>query len=166
LESVISAETQASIGRQITRTVSYSVAASDIRRWVIAVYWPEPAPKRYLQPDGAELLAPEDFNPFAWAVAEQWPFAAAAIGLEDPDRTERLLGLDGPGLRFQLHGGLSIDYGSPIAVGDVITSVATLAGYTEREGSLGLMLMTAIDEVWTNQRGEFIKHARLNIIRY
>ena len=50
--------------------------------------------------------------------------------------------------------------------GDVITSVSRLAEYREREGRLGLMLFTVIEDVWTNQSGELVKRTRSTVIRY
>ena len=43
---------------------------------------------------------------------------------------------------------------------DVITSVTSLADYSEREGRLGLMLFTVSESQWFNQRGELIKTSR------
>lgn len=65
MNSVISPEMNGAIGREIARTVSFPVSASDIRRWAIAAYWPTDPPARFIA-EGPELLAPEDLNPFAW----------------------------------------------------------------------------------------------------
>lgn len=155
------------IGTEINRRTSYPVSASDIRRWAIAAYWPEPAPLRYLDRDEQAIIAPEDLNPFAWAsAAECHNPAATAVSGHDPDATEKRIGIDGPGLRRQLNGGLRIEYGAPIRVGDVIESVRVLSGYEEREGRLGQMLFTTTAETWTNQRGEFVKRAEMTLIRY
>ena len=54
----------------------------------------------------------------------------------------------------------------PIRVGDVITAVNRLADYTERDGRLGLMLFTVIENTWTNQDDEFVKRTRMTLIRY
>lgn len=155
------------IGTQISRRVSYPVAASDIRRWALAVYWPEPAPQRYLATDETSVVAPEEFNPFGWVEAEiELHPAAAHVDQLDPDRTEKQIGVEGPGLRFQLNGGISVVYGSEIRPGDVITSVNRLAGYSEREGRLGQMLMTTTEDIWTNQRDEIVKRSTMTLIRY
>jgi hypothetical protein len=50
--------------------------------------------------------------------------------------------------------------------GDVITSVRSLAGYSEREGRLGLMLFTLSQDVWTNQDNEVVKTTKSTLIRY
>ena len=56
--------------------------------------------------------------------------------------------------------------GVPIRPGDVITAVTVLAGYRERLGSLGLMLFTSIETVWTNQNSEIVKTGVSTVIRY
>jgi len=165
--SNISPEMEAKVGTQTSRQVSYPVSASDIRRWALAVYYPDPAPERYLTTDESALVAPEEFNPFAWAVVEEETLPAAqGLDANDPDRTEKSLGIAGPGLKFMLNGGMVIEYGAPIKVGDVITSVSRLAGYKEREGRLGLMLFTDSESTWTNQRGEFVRRSVNTLIRY
>lgn len=165
--SNISPEMKAAIGTQISRRVSYPMTAADIRKWALAVYWPDAPPSRYLSTDNESLVAPEEINPFAWAVVkqEQHP-AAAGVDANDPDRTEKQIGVTGPGLKFQLNGGVSTEYGEPIRVGDIITSVTTLGEYSEREGRLGKMLISSTPEVWTNQRGEFVKRVEITLIRY
>ncbi|KAA9156243.1 MaoC family dehydratase [Amycolatopsis acidicola] len=151
----------AAVGTTLSRQVSYPVSESDIRRWAIAVYWPEPPPARFLQ----NSAAPAEFNPFAWAVAERVT-ATEAPDPNDPDSTEKLAGIPGPGLRFLLNGGLSAEYGAPIRPGDVITSVRRLGPYSEREGRLGRMLFTRTEDTWTNQDGAFVRRAVATIIRY
>ena len=46
------------------------------------------------------------------------------------------------------------------------TSVTRLGQYSEREGSLGLMLFTPMETTWTNQGGEMVKRQTLVLIRY
>ena len=48
----------------------------------------------------------------------------------------------------------------------MITSVTRLGQYREREGSLGLMLLTPMETTWTNQRDEMVKRSTLVLIRY
>ena len=160
----VSPEMAAAVGREMTRKVSFPVSASDIRKWAIAVYYPQPAPERYLR--GAALIAPEEFNPFAWLAAESRSTGSADVEDNDPDRTEKSLGVPPPGLKFQLNGGMTVEYGASIRAGDVITSVGTLAGYHERAGRLGLMLITTFQESWTNQDGEHVKTSQTTLIRY
>lgn len=84
----------------------------------------------------------------------------------DPDLTEKTLGIEGPGLKFQLNGGMEVEYGVRMRPGDVSTSVRRLAEYREREGRLGLMLFTVTEDNWTNQRDELVKSSKTTVIRY
>src|SRR5262245_9745654 len=96
----ISAEMRGASGGALGWRVSFPVSASDIRRWAIAVYHPARPPEPFRT---GSVVAPEEFNPFAWTVAER-SSAPPGIDPNDPDRTERLLGIPGPGLKFQLNG--------------------------------------------------------------
>jgi hypothetical protein len=161
------------IGGEIGRQTSFPITDSDIRRWVIAVYYPETPPRRYWDPEYAKstrqggIVAPQDFNPFAWmAASTEGPELDANIDPHDPNRTELLLGAEPHNLKFQLNGGLEVEYGAPMRPGDVITSVTRLAGYREREGRLGLMLFTTQEETWTNQDDEVVQRRSNTVIRY
>jgi hypothetical protein len=77
-----------------------------------------------------------------------------------------MLGIPGPGLKYQLNGGMKVEYGTRMRPGDVITSVTRLAGYSEREGRLGLMLFTVSEQTWTNQSDELVKRIKMTGIRY
>lgn len=167
MSSLITAQMRAALGTRLGQQVSFPVSASDIRRWATAIYWPEPPPKKFLSAEEAWLTAPEDMNPFAWAVlsSDTPPHASDAPG-HDPDRTEKSIGIEGPGLTKQLNGGLKIEYGVPMRVGDTITSERILAGYTEREGRLGRMLFTTMTDTWTNQENQTVKRTELTLIRY
>ena len=155
------------VGREISRQISFPVSESDIRKWALAVYYPELPPSHFLDPAAAagEMIAPEEFNPFNWLSAvEETP--GVRYDPVDPDRTEIMLGIEGPHLRFQMNGGMESEYGVPMRPGDVITAVKRLTGYREREGRLGLMLFTFTEDTWTNQRGEMVKITRSIGIRY
>jgi hypothetical protein len=183
--SLISAEMRAAAGRELGRRVSYPVSESDIRRWALAVYYPERPPRQYWAAAYASasgfggLVAPLDFNPFAWLSAEPGfsgaggelsgaggELSGSGAGGNDPDMTEKTLGIGGPGLAFQLNGGMSAHYGVRMRPGDVITSARRLDGYSERAGRLGQMLFTTFVDEWTNQRGQLVKRAWSTLIRY
>ncbi|MGX7680147.1 FAS1-like dehydratase domain-containing protein [Jatrophihabitans sp. DSM 45814] len=170
-ESNISEAMRNAIGTEVGRRVSYPISESDIRRWAIAVYYPEAPPEEYIDPVAAEksqyggIVAPQEFNPFAWLAAEERKAKVEVTG-NDPDRSEKVLGIPGPGLKFMLNGGLEVEYGVPMRPGDVITSVSRLADYREAEGRLGLMLFTVTEDAWTNQKDEVVKRTRGTLIRY
>ncbi|MFJ9390817.1 MaoC family dehydratase N-terminal domain-containing protein [Nocardioides sp. NPDC101246] len=162
--SLISEQMRAAVGGIVDWRVSFPVAASDIRRWAIAVYHPEPPPRRFLD-DGPGLIAPEELNPFAWAVADQMT-PAVAPGLRDTDKPEKALGIIGPGLTHQLNGGSEVTYGAPIRSGDVIRAETRLHAYRERAGRMGPMLITVFEVEWTNQDGARVKLGHDTSIRY
>lgn len=160
------------VGEQLERRVSFPISESDIRRWAIAVYYPEEPPRQFWDTGSASttqhggVVAPEDFNPFAWMVAEYDTVATVQVEKSNPDSTELSLGIKGPGLRFMLNGGLEVDYEEPMKPGDIVTGVTRLAEYRERTGRLGLMLFTVSEDTWTNQNDEVIKRSRSTLIRY
>ena len=153
------------LGREFARSTSFPIAASDVRRWAVATYYPEPPPARYWDEAAASgpLIAPQEFNPFAW-MSSEGP-APAASG-SNPDKQFELLGVKGPGLAFQVNGGVQVTYGAPMRVGDVITSSSHISELTERTGRLGLMLFTTVDTILTNQNGTEVRHQRMTVIRY
>lgn len=167
--SYISEPMVAALGEVADWRVSFPVAESDIRRWAVAVYYPDPPPKRFWAPAVSEtqggLVAPEEFNPFAWMVAEQME-PKIQPALRDPDRLEKAVGIQGPGLNNQINGGSEVEYGVPLRSGDVVRGVTRLHDYREREGRLGRMLITITQVEWTNQRGQRIRFGYDTSIRY
>jgi hypothetical protein len=167
----ISEEMKAAIGQEMGRQVSFPVSMSDIRRWALAVYYPEQPPAEFIDERAAAagpyggIVAPQEFNPFAWLAAES-ETKGADLDQNDPDRPERTLGIAGPGLAFMLNGGMDVEYGALMRPGDVIISVSRLGNYTERSGRLGLMLFTVFEDTWTNQNGELVKRTNNTLIRY
>jgi hypothetical protein len=144
------------VGRPIASAVSFPVAASDIRRWAIAVYYPDTPPAQYWEVPEDELVAPDEFNPFAWSMAP----------LYDVDAPERSVGVEPPSHTVLLNGGIEVDYtGAGIRPGDVVTATAVLATYTERTGSDGPMLFTTVESTWVNQRQEPLCTHRMTTIR-
>lgn len=175
--SNITDEMRGLIGQTLETTVSFPIDRSDIRRWAIAVYYPATPPRQFWDESSKEvaewggLIAPEEFNPFAWMAASRkgpdvTPLEVTRAHLM-AGATEHLLGVKPPELLKGLNGGIEIAYGdATMRPGDVITSTAAISEYAEREGRLGLMLFTTTDHVWTNQRGQHVKTQRLTYIRY
>jgi len=170
----ISDEMRAAIGRTYGAMTSYPIAASDIRKWAVAIYYPEEPPRLYWDEEYAKttpfggIVAPEDFNPFAWMAADPPGVLRVRAGATSSldDIVEGKVGVKGPGLKFILNGGMETQYGVRMRPGDVISSITSLAEYREREGRLGLMLFTITETRWTNQRGEMVKVQRSTNIRY
>jgi hypothetical protein len=171
VETRITEEMRGAIGGLLDRQVAFPVSESDIRRWAIAVYWPEEPPRLYWDAEHAKatsfggIVAPQEFNPFAWMVAEKFD-PPTKIEMLDPGRTEKMLGVAPPSVKFQLNGGQETEYGVPMRPGDVITMEMRLSDYWEREGRHGLMLFTIFDMTWTNQNDELVRSTKRTLIRY
>jgi acyl dehydratase len=144
-------ETLSWLGKPLEPDVAYAVCANDIRRWAMATYYPDPPPAAFLDEDAAaegpwgELVAPRDFNPFAWSRCTP------------PDTYPWMRGMGTePGYRG-LNGGQQNRYFAPIRVGDVIESTVTLVDAFEKEGRNGPMMFVRDEARWTNQRGELVR---------
>ncbi len=139
------------LGRATEPVTSLPVDANDIRRWAMAVAYPDAPPAEFFDVEAARqrpwggLVAPRDFNPFAWVRdfhPEAYPWMRG-MGTE-------------PGTRG-LNGGQRSLYFEPIRPGDVITCDALLVDTYEKEGRTGTMLFLIDESRWTNQRGELVK---------
>jgi hypothetical protein len=136
------------------------IALSDIRKWAIAVYWPDEPPSLYWDEDYASstrygtIITPLDFNPFAWPVHRE-PAAASTASA------------DGAGVGTRgMNGGQTEEYFEPMRAGDVIYTTTGLTEWTERTTRLGLTLFTTTETRWTNQDGKLVKIRRSIGIRY
>lgn len=161
---------RAAVGTELDHTVSYPISSSDIRRWALAVYHPMEPPREFWDEDAAAngphggLVAPEDFNPFAWMTAE--PSGMKPVYDASGPSIEERMGLEPVATKFMLNGGVRIDYGARMRPGDVISATAALTGYEQRTGRLGLMLFTTTTSRWVNQHDAPVKTIRNTLIRY
>ena len=133
------------------KVYSRPIAVNDIIKWAAAVYWPEEPPPIYWDEEYAQttrfggIIAPQDFNPFAWPVPRPPTPAAMATAAGG-----------GVGTRI-LNGGQTDVYGVSMRPGDVISRSSALVGWNEREGRLGLTLFSSSETRWENQNGEMVK---------
>ncbi len=167
-ETHITTAMRSVVGVEFASSTSFPISKSDIRRWATAVYYPEPPPREFwdtLNEPTEQLVAPVEFNPFAW-MASDGPAHTREEGADDPDHQFTILGVEGPGLKFQVNGGMSVTYGAPMKSGDVITASLSIAELSERTGRLGPMLLKTTEAVWTNQDGAEVKRERMTIISY
>jgi hypothetical protein len=139
--------------------LSPPISESDIRKWAMAVYWPETPPRQFWDAEYARttrwggIVAPEEFNPFAWPIEHK-----EAIRLGGPIGKE-------PGQRV-LNGGSEARYYVPMRPGDVIRAGTKLVDVFEKTGRLGVMMFLINETTWTNQHGEVVKVDRKTSIRY
>jgi hypothetical protein len=168
--SLLTEEMRAAVGRPFRWLRSFPISANEIRRWAMAVHYPNLPPRRFWDDEYARstpaggLVAPVDFNPFAWMVAEPPADAGVHTGRPWP---EPELGLADPASRAYIINAMEVAHtGVAMGQGDVIESVTSLASYSEREGRLGLMLTTVTEDRWTNQRGQLVRVGRISLLRY
>ena len=65
-----------------------------------------------------------------------------------------------------LNAGTDIDYLADICAGDTLTSRSHIVEFAERTGSIGPMLITTTETVYTNQDGKVVAKSRGNLIQY
>jgi hypothetical protein len=139
------------------------IADSDIRRWAIAVYWPEPPPRRFWDTTAADvtagaLVAPEEFNPFAWPAPRQSPRTAiqpAEDRRPDPAR-----------VRGRVNGGCRVVYGVRMRVGDRIRRRVRLHGWKTHDSTRGTLLLVDYEHEWRNQRDEHVRNTVYTLIHW
>ena len=155
--TLVTPEMEQARGVWVRELVSPPISESDIRKWAIAVYWPEPPPRLFCDAEYAKdtkwggIVAPEDFNPFAWPVPTGDGKAAALPGM---------LG------RRVLNGGQVDTFGVRMRPGDVISTRTCLARWQEREGRGGLKLFSDYDTEWRNQDGALVKRRVATVIQF
>jgi len=157
--TLVTAEMEGRKGVWGAERVSPPIAVSDIRKWAIAVYWPEKPPRIYWDEEYARqtrwggIIAPQDFNPFAWPVEREIPAARAT-----PQG-------GGPGTRG-MNGGQTDSFFAPMRPGDVIRARSRLRDWNEEQTRLGLTLFTFTETEWWNQNNELVKRRVSTGIRY
>ena len=140
---------------------SYPITSTDIRRWAMATYYPQKPPRIYWDEDYAAttqwkgIVAPPDFNPFAWSLERGIPGQPNA-GPRHPDG-KPLTGMNG---------GQTDTYGVPMRPGDVVSSRSRLLDWNEREGRLGHTIYIRTEIEWKNQRDELVRTRISTSIRY
>jgi hypothetical protein len=160
-ETLVTPELEAQKGVWTNEQVSPPISTSDIRKWAIAVYWAETPPRIYWDEEYARstrwggIIAPEDFNPFAWPIRTAPPPLSGAL----------------PGQKVKkggnvLNGGMTETLGVKMKPGDVITSRTRITHWEEREGRNGLTLYMYVETQWTNQNDELVKTRVITVIRY
>jgi hypothetical protein len=175
-ESLITDEMRALIGRIMRSSTSFPIAASDIRKWAMAIWYPEVPPRLYWDEAYARttrwggIVAPQEFNPFAWMAADPPPTAPEP---RPPGAYHRFadieapFGITSPHLRAILQSRVIATYSDvPMRPGDVIRSETAITDYFEREGKMGLQLYTTTSNDFYNQDGVWIKRLDTVFVRY
>ena len=152
----LKADTLDKIGRTLPPVAAPPVGANDIARWAIATYYPERPPARFAH--GADgpwggLVAPRDFDPFAWMPNRPWA-------------GDWLWGMGAePGKRV-LNGGQRNRYFAPIRPGDVISVTRRFVDVIERDTKGGPKVFFTSEFTWRNQSDELVRIAEQTTIYY
>ncbi|HJN86880.1 MAG: MaoC family dehydratase N-terminal domain-containing protein [Dehalococcoidia bacterium] len=171
----IRAKIEGLMGKPFHTITSAPVTATDVRRWGMAVYWPERPPRLFWDEEYAKnsrfgsIVAPAEFNPFAWPLDDSghlalghlpiWPDMGQiagddrGAGLRDPRSKE------GFAVR-SFSAGNEAEYHAPIRVGDVITGTSEMKGVYEKTGRSGILLFGLNEARLTNQNNELVKLLR------
>jgi hypothetical protein len=168
-KSVITDEMRGIVGKVMAEQLSFPIDTNDIRHWAAAVYYPDVPPPLYWDEEFARttkwggIVAPEEFNPFAWMMQEPRPQPRAFR----QGRFERAFGLEPPKSKATMQNEIRVTYtGVRMRPGDVIRSTQRISEYFEREGRMGLQLYTTLDNEYTNQHGERIKLLQTVYVRF
>lgn len=140
------------LGVETVPVRSWPVTLNDAKRWRLAIGYGCLADLSETWLGGDQV--PGLFNPFAWHPDYR------------PDLYPWMLPIGkAPGSRV-LNGGLRLEFGVPLRVGDEVVSVAELIDCEVKEGSLGQMLLLRDREVWRLSTGEFTRAVTRTTIYY
>jgi hypothetical protein len=164
--SLITPSMAASVGATLRTMASLPIDAASVRLWITGLYYPHPPPESLWRvEDGQEVLrVPKDFNPFVTLIADP-PGYPAEMG-SFTEWTEAGLGVEGPRtVGPGLNAGMTVRYVGPdLGVGDVVIAVLRLAGY-EEVGSARPLLLTILEEEWSNPAGQLLQIRQRTIAR-
>jgi len=144
---------------------SAPIRDSDVRRWAIAVYWPELPPRRFWDETAVSsssaggLVVPEEFNPFAWPA----PGEASTASSPSRGRDRRP---DPQQVRQRVNGGCRTVYGVRMRVGDRIRRRVRLLGWTSVNGTRDRMLFVDYEHEWQNHDHELVRTAVHTLIHW
>ena len=136
---------------------SAPIRDSDIRRWALAVYWPETPPRRFWAIDAEAVVTPEEFNPFAWP-------APGPPRNESRSKTDRRP--DSRRVRGRVNGGCRVTYGTPMRPGDQIRRRVRLHGWRVTESARGPLLLVDYQHEWRNDRDDLVRMAVYTLIHW
>ena len=159
--SYVTPEMREAQGRWGESRTAPPITETDIRRWAMATFYPEQPPRIYWDAEYAAsthwggIVAPPDFNPFAWPVERPKGGPGGLAGRHPGGKS--LTGMNG---------GQTDTYGAPMRPGDVISARSRLVDWWEREGRLGHTLYVRTEVEWRNQDDALVR-TRLSIsVRY
>ena len=141
------------LGRPTDPVVALPVDANDIRRWAMAVYYPDAPPDAFFDLDDIGTRAVgADWSHHVTSI----PRVGERASTPSPTRGCTRGWGNEPGHAASTAVSAAT-YFAPIRVGDVSCASRTLVDTFEKDGRLGTMLFLVDGSRWTNQRGELVK---------
>jgi hypothetical protein len=92
-------------------------------------------------------------------------FLGTAVSIPGQAARSPFAGFKSPFKRV-LNGGTEVEYLEDICAGDVLTSVGKIAGLSERQASLGPMLIIQSETTYRNQEGKVVAIMRGTALQY
>jgi hypothetical protein len=174
-ETYITDDMRGLLDKTMHTQTAFPIDKSDIRKWAMAVYYPNVPPREFWDEEYAAatvwqgIVAPEELNPFTWMVRDPLPVDALVGGGGDRrfGDFEGPMGVDPPPYRAVLQGQVIATYSEVrMRPGDVISARTYISDYFERTGRMGLQLYTTVSVDFTNQNDEWIKRLDTVFVRY
>ena len=155
-QSVITDAMRATIGKE-SEVITYEVDRSSCRAFARAVGYTDPV---YYDAEAARAQGYRDIPaPFgflghpALMPGQRNPAFFSEFPYEPP-------------LKRILNGGNQLQYFADVCAGDVLQASAHIAELTERQGGMGLMVMSVKEVVYRDQQGKTVAKLRGTIILY
>lgn len=154
--SVITDEMRAAIGQE-SPPVTFEVDKTGCRQFARAVGYTDPIfyDEEHARSKGyRSVVAPPGFLGHPLIIpGEANPLASAYFRFQTP-------------FKRVLNGGTDIEYFDTVCAGDVLTATSKLADISERQGSLGPMLIMVTEFTYRNQEGKVVAKMRGTGIQY
>ena len=142
---------------------TYEVEKGAIRRFADAVgdFNPIYSDDEYAQKSryGA-IIAPPGF--FGWPTKQA---RGSPLAVDIPPELESAFKQAGYPLSLVLDGGMEYEFFEPIRAGDTLTAVTTVRNLRERSSETGSIIVSFLDTVYHNQRGELAAKQQLMFVR-
>ena len=154
--SVITDQMRAAIGKE-SPAVTFEVDKTGCRQFARAVGYTDPIFYDEAQARSKgyrSVVAPPGFLGHPLIIPGQAnPLASAYVRFQTP-------------YKRVLNGGTDVEYFDTVCAGDVLTATSKLADISERQGSLGPMLITVTEFTYRDQEGKVVAKMRATGIQY
>jgi len=106
------------------------------------------------------IIAPPGF--FGWPVKQA---RGSPLMIDIPVELESAFQKAGYPLSLVLDGGMEYEFFLPVRAGDILSAVTTVRNLRERTSETGSIIVSFLDTVYHNQRGELVAKQQMMFIR-